>query len=143
MEFCGDPTSSGPALVYRHDLLPIWLDLCHAGDNRAAAKHFREAAARARRRCESHANSGAECAGSVGGVSNAESASLTFARNLRMEALAVARAGDASAAESLLKGGLREVTAIMSKEGGGNARVAAEGEGIMLSALGNLLAEQG
>lgn len=103
-------------------------ELLRAGDSREAAKHFREAAARARRR-------------RLPGRDDDHGATAALARNLRMEGIAVARAGDPSSAESLLRGGLSEVQG--GTDGKGGSGGSEEGEGMLLAALGGLFAQQG
>lgn len=72
---------------------------------------------------------------------------MALTRNLRMEGIAVAMAGDRSSAELLLKAALREV-----RGGGGDGSgtgsaagsgVSKEEEGLALAALGSLLAQEG
>lgn len=72
---------------------------------------------------------------------------MALARNLRMEGVAVAMAGDRSSAELLLRAALRELrvggggsSGVCSAGGGGAAE---EEEGLALAALGSLLAQEG
>lgn len=65
---------------------------------------------------------------------------MDLARNLRMEGVAVAKAGGGSSAEMLLKGALSEL-----RKGGGRDTEGRmdEEEGLLLAALGGLLAHEG
>lgn len=72
---------------------------------------------------------------------------MALARNLRMEGVAVAMAGDRSSAELLLRAALREgrgkggdASRAGSPAGGGGVM---EEEGMALAALGSLLAQEG
>ncbi|CAM9780067.1 unnamed protein product [Ectocarpus sp. 4 AP-2014] len=121
MSSCPDPEAEG-----REHL--------RQGRGREAAKNFRDAASRARRRKDA---AGAEAG--EGAV-----AAVVLSRNLRLEGIAVAMAGDPPSAEMLLRAALRELRV----EGGGD-RVgrggggAVEEEGLTLAALGSLLAQRG
>ena len=99
-----------------------------------AAKYFREAASRARRRCNAQPRLGSE--------GNKGDARLALARNLRMEGVAVSASGDLAAAEMLLRGGLKEIRGLVDvTDSVGRAGVVGE-ESLMLSALGRVLGRQ-
>ncbi len=109
-------------------------ELLRRGEGREAARRFRDAASRARR--------GRDAGGGGGGE-----AIVALARNLRMEGVAVAMAGDRSSAELLLRASLRELRVgdgdgggVDLARGGGEAR---EEEALALAALGSLLAQEG
>lgn len=134
-------------------------ELLRKGQGREAAEHFRDAAARARRRTiagvDSHrtprsisgdASSKGGCSDG-GGVSEyfSTSAVVELSRNLRLEGIAVAMDGDRPSAEMLLRSALKELRA--GGGSGGGARGAGgsrdEEEGLALAALGSLLAQEG
>ncbi|CBJ49219.1 expressed unknown protein [Ectocarpus siliculosus] len=122
MSSCPDPEAEG-----REHL--------RQGRGREAAKSFRDAASRARRR--------KDAAGAEAGE-GAVATTVALSRNLRLEGIAVAMAGDPPSAEMLLRTALRDL-----RVGGGGGRVdgggggAVEEEGLTLAALGSLLAQRG
>ncbi|CAN0296932.1 unnamed protein product [Ectocarpus fasciculatus] len=119
MASCPDPEAEGRELMRQ-------------GRGRDAAKSFRDAASRARRRKDAAGARARE--GTV--------ATVALSRNLRLEGIAVAMAGDPPSAEMLLRAALRELRAEGGggREGGGGAL---EEEGLTLAALGSLLAQRG
>lgn len=145
--------------------MPIDVELLQKGESLEAAKHFRDAAARARRTDSTSntantgtSNSTRKSVGENGkdvnkarGNTRTRRAEVALARNMRMEAVAMAAAGDPSSAEMLLKGGLRELrqgnrgVSGDGQEGGltEDEGWANEEEGLMLAALGGLLAQAG
>eukprot|EP00752_Nemacystus_decipiens_P013903 g12341.t1 len=137
MASCPDPEATGRELLRQ-------------GQGREAAEHFREAASRARRRKEAAGgqNKSPTTTGGGGGRNGGNEAVVALARNLRMEGVAVAMAGDRSSAELLLRAALKEVrggggasgSGVGSAAGGGDSK---EEEGLALAALGSLLAQGG
>ncbi|CAM9673778.1 unnamed protein product, partial [Hapterophycus canaliculatus] len=150
MASCPDPEAKGRELLRK-------------GQGREAAEHFRDAAARARRRTvggvdsrgktPSNSGDGSSKGGDSGGggVGNSMFATVALARNLRMEGIAVAMAGDRSSAEMLLRAALKELRADVGGDGGkvggrgrrGGRGAEEEEEGLALAALGSLLAQGG
>eukprot|EP00903_Cladosiphon_okamuranus_P020524 g18841.t1 len=138
MASCPDPEAKGRELLRQ-------------GQGREAAQHFRDAASRARRRKETadgH-NKSPRTGGADGGSGGGDGVAVALARNLRMEGVAVAMAGDRPTAELLLRAALREVprgggggdgSTTGSSAGGGGAE---EEKGFALAALGSLLAQEG
>ncbi|CAM9612394.1 unnamed protein product [Ectocarpus sp. 12 AP-2014] len=122
MSTCPDPEADG-----REHL--------RQGRGREAAKSFRDAASRARRR--------KDAAGAEAGE-GAVAATVALARNLRLEGIAVAMAGDPPSAEMMLRAALKElrVEGDGGRVGGGGGG-AVEEEGLTLAALGSLLAQRG
>lgn len=121
-------------------------DILRRGEGREAARYFREAASRARCRTDGGRDGASKDHGSErGGRSTTRErdrdAGTVIARNSRMEAVAVAMAGDRSSAEMLLTGVLRELQA--GREGGTRSSGGAEEEALTQAALGSLLSQDG
>eukprot|EP00904_Undaria_pinnatifida_P005497 jgi/Undpi1/2077/HiC_scaffold_12.g05463.m1 len=133
MSSCPDPEAKGR-------------DILRRGEGREAARYFREAASRARCRTDGGRDGASKDHGSErGGRSTTRErdrdAGMVIARNSRMEAVAVAMAGDRSSAEMLLRGVLRELQA--GREGGTRSSGGAEEEALTQAALGSLLSQDG
>ncbi|CAM9855220.1 unnamed protein product [Scytosiphon promiscuus] len=143
MASCPDPEAKGRELLRK-------------GQGREAAEHFRDAAARARRRAIAGVDSrrgppsksgDKSSKGSGGGSPPYAPATVELARNLRLQGTAVAMAGDRSSAEMLLRASLKELRGERgvrgAERGGGAEDTLEEEQGLALAALGSLLAQAG
>ncbi|CAM9309703.1 unnamed protein product [Laminaria digitata] len=128
---CPDPEAKGKEHLRR-------------GEGREAAEHFRDAALRVSAWENSHQGDAPEGQGDgkEGQLTAGESGvdtGVPLARLARMQAIGAAMAGNHSAAETLLRVGLRELRAGLG--GGATSSEEGEEEGLMQAALGSLLAQ--